>query len=582
MSDPWDPAGGDTGDEGDREGDTPPPPPGGQAATVPVLTLESETELTRSGGPGGRVIAGIVGVLVLVGGTVFAVSQLASSGPESPEGAVSALLDAASDEDVVGLLAALDPSEREALQQPVEDLFGQLERLEVLDESFSLGGVGGVDVEFADVTFRTEPVRDDLARVYFTGGTVSGTIDGSQVPIGDFVSDTLDRFDADIDELDGAEESAIDDTDVFLVARNGSDGWRVSIGYTLAEAARISAGLALPDAAVAPIGADSPEAAVEGLLTSAAEFDLRSVIARLSPGELGALHDYAGLFIDEAADEMAEASQDVDVSIDDLSLRSEASGDRASVFIDGFAVTVTTDELSTSVSYADECFSVDGDLDELGLEETSFADGPVCVDELPEAMEEFYESASYRSTAHFSTGDETTVHGPNVNDPNGVVSSGPEIDVEFPTLPATDYPTLGITTVRVDGQWFVAPVATTMDGMVAGLEALERSHLDAIVDFFEEQQRALEQAYTPQSTYASTTTTTMAIGGGHDPVPGQGPDRGQVGPVPTTTAAPSTTATVAPPDTEPDTEADTRTDMPATTIAGVDGQVNDPPVEPTG
>lgn len=471
MSDQWGPTA-----SGDDEG-TPPPPPAPHADAgdrrptpiEPVLTLDSEGTVTRSGGAGGRVLAGVLGALILVGGTVFAVSQLGSSGPGSPEAAVAELLDAASNEDVLGLLAALDPAERDALRDPVERMFEQLERLEVLDDSFALDGVAGIDLAFEDVTYRTEPVRDDLARVYFTGGTVTGSLQSDELPIGDFVSDTLERFDTDISGVEESETSDITDTDIFLVARDSGDGWRVSIGYTAAEAARLDAGLPLDDTlAIEPVGADSPEEAVEGLLQATAAFDLRGVIARLSPDELGALQAYAGLFIDDAAAGVAEASEDFQITIDDVSLRSDRSGDRASVFVDGFAVSMTSEGETISWTYADGCFTAEGAMEGLDLDGTPFEDGPVCTDDLSEVMEDF----SGTSTV------------------DGLES---DFGVELPSFPSLETPTIGITTTRTDGEWYVAPVATGMDAVVAGLEVLERSHLDAIVDFAEQMMTSFQE-----------------------------------------------------------------------------------------
>jgi hypothetical protein len=514
----------------------------------PALTLENEVEVTRGGGlggrlggglggrlgggsggrlgggSGGRLLAAIAGLVVLVGGTVFAVAQLGASGPQSPEAAVSDLLEAASDEDVLGLLAALDPGERDALKGPVEDMFEELQRLEVLDDSFSLTGVEGLDLEFDDVTFRSQPVRDDLVRVYFTGGTVRGAVDSSEIPVGDFVEDTMERFGADLGELDTSEESTIEDTDTFLVARSGPDGWRVSIGYTIAEAARVSSGAPLADAPIAPVGADSPEAAVESMVRAAADFDVRSVIAGLSPAEFAALQDYAGLFIEDVEAEMAEAAEEVDVTVDDLSVRSEQDGDRASVFVDGFAVTVTAEGTTVSVSYADGCFTVDGELDELELEGSAFDDGPVCTDDLGAAMEDLYGT-------------------------EGFAGDGSDGSVDLPELPAIDTPDIGVTTTRIDGEWYVAPIATSLDAMVAGLEVLDRSHLDHFVDFFEELQSEWEESFTYDYEYPVEGDDGLGVvpepgtfedsGGVLEPVPGTGApppvfDGGQL-PMPTTT-----------------------------------------------
>ncbi len=460
----------------------------------PDLTLRTESEITKSGRIRGRVVAGVLGVLLLVGGTTFAVTQLGSSGPDSPEEAVSQLLDAASNEDVLGVLAALDPGERDALQQPVQNLFDELTRLEVVDSSFSLDGVKGVDIEFNDVTFRTEPVRDDLARVYFTGGTVTGAFNADELPIGSFVSDTLDRFGADISGASSTDTSQITDDNTFLVARNGSDGWRVSIGYSIAEAARLDAGLPLLASGIAPIGADSPEAAVEGLVQAAAGFDLRGMIARLSPGELGALQDYADLWISDAARQMASAGDDYDVSIDDLSLHSDRSGDRASVFLDSVGVTVTNrDGQHVSASSDGKCFTLEGDLDGFDLTGSPFENGPICAGDLNDVS-------------------------------NGLFGVGgtAELGTDLPTLPSFDTPEIGITTAKVDGKWFVAPVETGLDGMVSMLKVLDRSDLDAIVDFVDQLATSFTGSFTDSSSGFGSSLGGQYVPGAVPPVPTTG------------------------------------------------------------
>ena len=53
------------------------------------------------------------------------------------------LFEAMADEDVLGLIATLDAGERDTIAGPVEQLFDELERLEVLDDSFQLDGVDG-------------------------------------------------------------------------------------------------------------------------------------------------------------------------------------------------------------------------------------------------------------------------------------------------------------------------------------------------------------------------------------------------------------------------------------------------------
>jgi len=449
--DPWAP-GGD-----DLPTPTPPPPP---APPLPLVLDEGRVDATevRAGGLGGRLVAAGLGVALLLGGGAFAATQLGgTAGGETPEAAVSELFDAMGDEDLLGMLASLDPGERDTLRRPVEDLFEELERLEVVDGSFELTGVPGLDLEFRDLAFRTEPILDGLARVYVTEGTASYRVDGDELPVGDFLADTLERFEIDPGDLQQEDEDSVASEDTFLVARETSDGWRVSLGYTAAEAARISMGAPVPATGMATLGADSPEAAVEGFLQAAADVDVRGLVARLSPNELRALHHYWPVLVEEADLPTAE-DVDAEIELRDLELEADRDGDRAQVLVRSIGVDVVSDDFVGGATFADGCATLRGDAAESIEEELEVElDGDrLCLDELEELLEE-------------ATGGEDL----------GL----PRLDA-LPDLGAISE--LGITTVEVDGEWYVAPVATLADAAIALLRTVDRADLEAAVDAVEE------------------------------------------------------------------------------------------------
>lgn len=447
---------------------TAPPPPPPPPAAPGAVTLTSES-MVRSGGIGARMAAGVLGLGLLIGGVAFAATQVGGdAGAGDPEAAVRDMFDAISDEDVLGLLATLDPGERDVISRPVEQLFDELERLEVLDDSFRLDGIDGIDLEFEDLAFRTEPVRDDLVRVYLTGGTASYAVDTDEIPVGDFLVDTFDRFGVEYEGIQESDSDALDPDQVgetFVVVRDTGDGWNVSLGYTAVEVARERAGAQVPvaGAGLTAIGAASPEAAVEGLLQAAVAIDIEGVVARLSPDELRAVHDYWPALVDDAD---LPTSDDVEAEIElaDLELRSTTDGDRGQVFIDSIGVDVVTEDFSGGGTIARGCIEVRGDVRErMEEEDIDLPDGPICQDDIEDILED-------------ATGD-IGVSPFGFGGLGGLTRLGPD-DV--------DAPTLGITVVRVDGAWFVAPLGTFADVGLAMLETLEREDLDAMVDAVEE------------------------------------------------------------------------------------------------
>jgi len=409
----------------------------------------------RRGGLGARIVAAGVGLALLGGGLAFAATQAGSGGGSgSPEEAVSRLFDALSDEDVLGVLAALDEGERDTLREPTEALFEELERLEVLDD-FELTGVPGIDLDFDGLTFRTEPIAQGLTRVHLTGGTASFAVDGTELPVGDFLADALDRFGVDHTELDEREEDEVSaDDDVFLVARETADGWRVSLGYTAVEAIRMDLGRPVPATGMAPVGADSPEAAVEGLLRAAAAVDVRGIVARLSPHELGALQHYWPVLVDDAD---LPTADDVGATIEltDLELEADTDGDRAVVAIRAIGADVTTDDFEGGATLADGCITLRGDAYESVRDEVDIDDETICQDELDEILGEAMAGATF-----------------GMEGLDELLAPGSDGGVEG----------LGITTTRVDGRWYVAPVRTVADLGLAMLRTVDREDLEAVVD----------------------------------------------------------------------------------------------------
>ncbi len=218
----------------------------------------------------------------------------------------------------------------------------------------------------------------------------------------------------------------------------------------------------LPAGGLTPVGAESPEGAVEGMAQAIVDLDLKSMIARLSPDEFGALQEYAELFLGDAEADLEAARQEFDLSIDDLQLRSETDGDDGTVFVDGFAVTATSDGETITFAVDGECVEISGDIASADLEGTPFADGPVCADQLTEFSEELFDPELYGTA-------------PDEN-PFAAFEGFP---------PLNEVPEVGIAVHRVDGEWYVAPLESVLDAAIAGLRAIDRSHLDAAVDIVE-------------------------------------------------------------------------------------------------
>ena len=112
-------------------------------------------------------------------------------GADSPEEAVREFADALEREDVLGMIDVTVPEEVTALRAVFEDATNEVERVGILDESFSLDGVAGIDVAVPGLTLTTENLDTDLAVVTATGGTLDATFDPASFPLGSIVRDVV-------------------------------------------------------------------------------------------------------------------------------------------------------------------------------------------------------------------------------------------------------------------------------------------------------------------------------------------------------------------------------------------------------
>lgn len=367
----------------------------------------------------------IVAILALAAGGLFAWRNIAGSGSGSstPEGAVRALFDAAQNEDTLGVLASLLPSERESFQEPLEQIRNELVRLGILSADASLSGVPGLDLRFENLTFKTTTLADGFAFVEATGGTVHSSVDPTKLPFGKFLRDTAG---AALPQRRTTTSEPVADQDASMVAVQDGGKWYASIWYSVAESARRDAGAPLPSfgKGIAAQGSSSPEGAVRALVTALTKLDVRGMIALTPPDEMRALHDYASIFISAADAAASEARSHVRVQVRKLDLTSERQGAQAIVKIAHVEFAVSAADGSFSVNFDGRCFSGKG---------LPFEAPRICTDELAQ-------------------------------------------QAPFPPRQAD----LGFIVVQSGGQWFISPTRTVLGAVTASLRALTPQDLDQI------------------------------------------------------------------------------------------------------
>jgi hypothetical protein len=387
-----------------------------------------------------------VAVLALAGAGVFALSYL-GGGSNTPEDAVRSMASAISDEDLLGVIDALAPSERDVLRGSVEDVSTELRRLKVLDDDVDLSGIDGVDLEVTDLRLAARPLGEGVSLVS-VNGKVSASVDVAQLPTGSFVEDKLPGGAGDVGNaaaVPTVEDQPIDDLELVTVQEGGR--WYVSLFYSVADAARRDAGKPVPDFGngVRPDGASSPEAAVRELIEAGVALDARRAIALLPPDEGRVVQDYAPLFLPDVERAVQEARGSFSLEIDDLELTSDRDGDEATVAVARIRGTVRSDGETATFSFDGRCIvvTVDGETE-------SSCDQPA--------------------------GDDASRLG-SLTGIFGGIGLGDAGRADGGLRP-------GLVTVQRDGEWFVSPIRSVLHPVVAALRAVEADDLENLGDLF--------------------------------------------------------------------------------------------------
>lgn len=419
--------------------------PDGQGGGAPAEQLPLP-QPERGRGPL-RLAAIWAGIVAVLAGAVVAVVLARGGGSNGPTDAVQKLVNAAANVDALGMLDALAPSERTALQGGVVDLTNELKRLKVLSADTDLHKIKGLQFTFDKLEYKTTPLADGITTVEITAGTAHNTVAVKDLPLGDFLHKMLDQQikDAPASQTNTSSIEAGSPVTVVTVKEGGH--WYVSLAYTIAEAARKDSGRPAPNFGhgLQARGEATPEKAVESLLRSVTTLDVQRMLELLPPDEARALDDYAPMFLDDAKQSAAKAAKQFKATIDDIALSSDKSGDTATVHISKLAFSVQVEKVRFAIKLQGQC----ADVNITGVSVRDLADlppqlkdgkGHVCTSD-----------AQTKDTLGFLP-DLTKLHG-------------------------------GIVTVERNGNWYISPTRTFFGALTSVLRTLQPDDLNKASDF---------------------------------------------------------------------------------------------------
>ncbi len=394
-----------------------------------------ESEPPRRRRPLAVAAVSITVVAILIAG-VAAVAAITGPATNTPGDAVTGLLTAAGNGDVLGVLDHIDPPERDAVSGFITDGTGELQRLGVLSGSLDLHHLAGVTATYDNLQTTATDLRAGLSAVRVTG-TVHSHVDPAQLPVGSFVKQHAGSALTNAGVKDATTPLNVPFA-VVTIRRGGT--WYVSLGYTIAEAARAAAKAPMPDpqAAVPAVGASSATQAVDEFLRALAAVDVKRLIELTPPDEMGALHEYAPLFLPSVTAALSHAG--------------------------AFSITITSLDLASTPHNGGELVTIKS----VGLRATF---GQTTIELAPGAKC-------------------PTVTGPSVPDLSALCGGSTSSTAVPPALSGVMndlsglHPEVGIVAVEEHGSWYVSPVRTVLDDTESVLHAVPSDFLTKLVGAF--------------------------------------------------------------------------------------------------
>ena len=333
-------------------------PPGGAALKGNLLPPSTAPAGARPQGGHFRGWLAVASAVLLAGAgtsTSVVLAATGGSGAPSPAAAVQDLIGALNNSDVIGMLDAVDPGERNALQPGLEGIFGQLKRLGVLSSTADLKAVTGVNVSLHGLATSTDQLSADVAAVTVSGGTNTEAIDPSNLPLGSYFKRLADKA------LSGRSVSTSGpnrgNTALGTVRVGGR--WYVSLGYTVAIDALRAAGRNPAPPATGQLkaaGASSAQGAVRALFTDASQLNLSALVADLDPAEMAAADAYSPDWLPNAQRALDKARGTFSIKFGNFSFTSQKANGGTLVKV-GHGLTLSVKGQGMQLEYANGCYT---------------------------------------------------------------------------------------------------------------------------------------------------------------------------------------------------------------------------------
>jgi hypothetical protein len=290
-------------------GPYPPPPPGNWAPPPPGSRPAGAAPARRSrkglwiGGAAALVVIALVAAGVLVAVFKFTGGGGAAGGAESPQAAVLNFLAAAQNNDMFAAADLLDPQEQAGVKQVLDNAQHSAQNAGYQQGGGKNGLLEGLRITTDNVQTSVTTLRDDLARVSFTGGqiTLGFDPDHSNPGLRDlFSKDQAHQHTWTAGDLQTRSNlGGVVQPEAMTVRRTGR--WYISLLYTFFDMSALKQGKAPVDPGnVGTQAFPSAEAAargfVNGLVSTLTSADITPVAQSLSPDEGALLTTYRPLF----------------------------------------------------------------------------------------------------------------------------------------------------------------------------------------------------------------------------------------------------------------------------------------------